>query len=498
MSRSDVNIKEFGQVYPTWVAAFREGATEWVSQERRWSLSKLYDKYFPMNCIICKRGHLENVLPLLTCSACKFPTYCGRDHQRVHWKTHKNVCKAITSLPVYSGEVPQTSSSWKIYLSENLKAMRLRAMMNGDDDPFNIKDPTALYSWLDQTHCIICFSTPRLNKSVILKACQSCGISAHCTSRQCIDEFSKYHTLDICERKYIGRAALVMVDQFQHPPFINCQTRISSLAFPSDWSEYFRDKLNDFESPFIPQFLSLPPVLAMVSECLSLPLTILFGLHKTYSNAEINVMKYMEIHVIGAGINDIEGANTRCHELLHWLPELRHLSVVFIGPDLPNSEERGIAGILCKACIHHNCSFSTRYCRSLYHQQTLVTIENATIAIACHSGLHEIINVFDPAQSIQGGLQAQWLPTIKIFSESNIPVIFTSYTTDEMAEDVTVLRNQGLTIVVEPIINPFRGLFPRSDPMTDSEFFYTNMAVCVVRGIIGPLRNNCNKKKRIS
>lgn len=39
----------------------------------------------------------------LKCSACKLVTYCCKDHQKKHWKQHKNICKAyevITSKEV--------------------------------------------------------------------------------------------------------------------------------------------------------------------------------------------------------------------------------------------------------------------------------------------------------------------------------------------------------------------------------------------------------------
>lgn len=29
----------------------------------------------------------------LKCSACKLVTYCCKDHQKKHWKTHKNLCR---------------------------------------------------------------------------------------------------------------------------------------------------------------------------------------------------------------------------------------------------------------------------------------------------------------------------------------------------------------------------------------------------------------------
>lgn len=29
----------------------------------------------------------------LKCSACKLVSYCGKEHQKQHWKSHKNICR---------------------------------------------------------------------------------------------------------------------------------------------------------------------------------------------------------------------------------------------------------------------------------------------------------------------------------------------------------------------------------------------------------------------
>lgn len=34
----------------------------------------------------------------LKCSACKLVWYCGKEHQKQHWKQHKNLCKPYEVL----------------------------------------------------------------------------------------------------------------------------------------------------------------------------------------------------------------------------------------------------------------------------------------------------------------------------------------------------------------------------------------------------------------
>lgn len=39
------------------------------------------------SCAVCE------VAALLKCTACKLAFYCGVEHQKQHWKTHKNQCQ---------------------------------------------------------------------------------------------------------------------------------------------------------------------------------------------------------------------------------------------------------------------------------------------------------------------------------------------------------------------------------------------------------------------
>ncbi len=45
------------------------------------------------DCVVC--GHLARTF----CSSCKHVFYCSREHQRSHWRTHKEDCVAMGRLP---------------------------------------------------------------------------------------------------------------------------------------------------------------------------------------------------------------------------------------------------------------------------------------------------------------------------------------------------------------------------------------------------------------
>eukprot|EP01102_Stenamoeba_stenopodia_P012814 TRINITY_DN4082_c0_g1_i1.p1 TRINITY_DN4082_c0_g1~~TRINITY_DN4082_c0_g1_i1.p1 ORF type:complete len:166 (-),score=36.66 TRINITY_DN4082_c0_g1_i1:54-551(-) len=53
-------------------------------------------------CVVCKKGDA-----LSRCSGCKVVLYCGADHQKQHWPTHKTLCKLIAEANTSKGFVKQ-------------------------------------------------------------------------------------------------------------------------------------------------------------------------------------------------------------------------------------------------------------------------------------------------------------------------------------------------------------------------------------------------------
>ena len=48
------------------------------------------DLLTPNECVVC--GATEK---LLRCSGCQEEYYCGRDHQKEHWKVHRSTCRLV-------------------------------------------------------------------------------------------------------------------------------------------------------------------------------------------------------------------------------------------------------------------------------------------------------------------------------------------------------------------------------------------------------------------
>lgn len=47
---------------------------------------------YPECCTVCRARTQAGGEPLLTCGQCKVTLYCGREHQKLHWKVHKKSC----------------------------------------------------------------------------------------------------------------------------------------------------------------------------------------------------------------------------------------------------------------------------------------------------------------------------------------------------------------------------------------------------------------------
>lgn len=64
---------------------------------------KIHRKVSALRCCLCPNPEKPSNedLPdfkLLRCQNCKLISYCGPEHQKDHWPSHKEFCKAITSI----------------------------------------------------------------------------------------------------------------------------------------------------------------------------------------------------------------------------------------------------------------------------------------------------------------------------------------------------------------------------------------------------------------
>lgn len=238
----------------------------------------------------------------------------------------------------------------------------------------------------------------------------------------------------------------------------------------------------------------------MATDFLSIPLTIVKTLRLAYGNARLATMKRVEIHIIGAELSECLFGDRKYHEILHWLPACEELVTYLIGPGTehfknePGALTREYTNVperVCDGCKAAGVKHFMRFAYGLYHDvvappgtsphnnpQRKLLLENATLAIACHSGLHD-------EQGPQGrplNLSAMWEPTVRLLSRSNVPCVWTSWNADEARLDQAKLASWGARVLVASQLNPFRGLRPYAEIGEDNQFYYTNTHVVMTCG----------------
>jgi len=73
----------------------------------------------------------------LVCSKCNIVTYCGVDHQRVHWSAHKLVCRPLPQAVLPSSQEPEIAKAMGVQLYEaiisNKTADAIQLLRDGAD-----------------------------------------------------------------------------------------------------------------------------------------------------------------------------------------------------------------------------------------------------------------------------------------------------------------------------------------------------------------------------
>ncbi|KAJ8075506.1 hypothetical protein PM082_021136 [Marasmius tenuissimus] len=200
---------------------------------------------------------------------------------------------------------------------------------------------------------------------------------------------------------------------------------------------------------------SLPPSLRAISVGLSMPMTILYALQRLNADEEWARKPELTIHVIGASSEKEVPAAVVFDEILHRLPELEHLRLVFVGPDIkhvikalrrPNTLKPEYMDP-CEGCLRQNRKRTHELHAMLYHEY----VENLDskfmkpdLAVAFNSG----------ANTYQDD---SWKETIELLVKRKIPSAFTSFSEDEARDVTDVLKDAGATLIpgMGPVRNPW-------------------------------------------
>jgi mitochondrial splicing suppressor protein 51 len=289
----------------------------------------------------------------------------------------------------------------------------------------------------------------------------------------------------------IGKASIYLPTQ-------KPRTSYKPLSSAANWAEYYfnlSDRYSTLE-PFLQRFLrqnlalelaeevlegatpdeihtarQLSLSLKLATDTLSPPLSIIAALEdiRLVSKEEIT------LHVIGAARNEISEMMLM-EELLHLLPSLKRLDILYIGPNTPalNSsfEYKTIDMDCCPACKSSNRRRLVTLYRALYHDFAQSPhYRKPDLAVLFHSGRSQ-------------AEEASWAPTTRYLLDSGTMTLCTAYTFREAREECDELHQLGAKFLLEPEVNHWRSLLPLPELLEGPEHgvFYNSYYRYIFQG----------------
>ncbi|KAK1221519.1 hypothetical protein PQX77_015638 [Marasmius sp. AFHP31] len=488
-------------------------------------------------CHFCCRDELDlyqEKRRLYKCPKCSSVAYCGQGCQKDDWKFHKELCKAFCALEkdyemkqIAIDHLPPeimlpTQMSWiettvlnRLARENALEEMRFFRMTLGREPTFSegqTKSRAAFDSNSGRTDRMISvgaevppptaplmfFKNIPEPKKHALKACSTCQSVFYCSEEHWQSARPMHATLPAEGGFDCGRTQCQLFDDIRvDSSFMATMTEGSGMLvwnptrIKQQWEplrdgqarknweeeygellkEHFKDEMTQSKEA---EEASLPPSLRAISVGLSMPMTILYVLQRLNADEEWTRKPELTIHVIGASSEKEVPAAVVFDEMLHRLPELEHLRLVFVGPDIehvikalrrPNTLKPEYMNpcefvpfsyprfptlaLSCASseCLRRNRKRTHELHAMLYHEY----VENLDskfmkpdLAIAFNSG----------ANTYQDD---NWKETIEVLVKRKIPSAFTSFSEDEARDVVDLLKEVGATLVpgMGPERNPW-------------------------------------------
>ncbi|KAJ6467949.1 hypothetical protein C8R47DRAFT_1325878 [Mycena vitilis] len=439
--------------------------------------------------LACYTCFKEANIPLSRCSGCHRISYCSPECQKVDWKMHKPMCKAISAVeksdPTAAAHFLSTIPSEAI---TDVQALNRKAVdqitVILDFCRRSLPRPATYfetYLVVCEPRCLACTRTDqvlRMEASILgatnsrrLLPCPQCNLSFCCSPAHweaahalhhgpCEDAAHGRDGLSQCElnsemRAHIKFEALCTEGNTRDfkrfrwaPPRV--KSAWTTLA-GSSWASQIGDDIHTFFG--IPES-ALPPVIRSISDDFTVAMTILYGLEKLNDDDGWTRKHTLTLHIIGA-----ERAEINCglvlEEILHRCPEVKILKLVLCGPLLPKNEF--FDSETCSACTQRGRKRIHEHAHETYHEFVAKKgskFEKPDLCIAFNSSASE-------------DSEHTWPPTMKVLVERKIPTLFTSFTRGEAEGEAAMLHAAGARLHPDlgPTKNPWGSLNVRPRPL---------------------------------
>ena len=451
-------------------------------------------KYYWGCCQVCKRAGTKDQ-PLKRCARCNCLFYCSKEHQKSDWKDHKKLCSYLATAAEEVGagiffgqqiefddeeddieqekeleEKPNEKTlSWKSWTKFRVKAAKMAEILL--DKPL---DPHEKEIFLFPKACRVC----RLAKKDGMIDCLDCMSVTYC-SEQHWEEHLSQHQSQLCrELKYAmvcdNYESTVSVAAPAIPRQVDAQFKLEP-----DMKSHLKFNFNNKTG----QDVDLAEMeFRFLSDRLSGPMTIIyagstFGLK---NGLKIQEMQEFTVHIVGSNIVEMLGI-IKWEYILHRLPKLNLLHLVFIGLEMDGEENDGICPDIgsCSKCQDQGRIIKYDIRKMSYDKYCShpdYVLPDMVCAFNC--GFHEFAKV-DQAKDT-------WKPALPMLTRHvDVPLIFTSYNLTEAKEDYElILENSPSELMTKAgkVKNPYRSYRSIRDFEFDhdSDVFYCNQYLSVV------------------
>lgn len=426
--------------------------------------------FYATICAVCDDPCLaeDGLSTLKTCGGCHLVSYCGADHQKEHWKFHKEVCLILRATLKKMGankirgyrinddleerndmftENAFGFNTYRYYLLFNVKKRIRRSLSTAESRMI-------LYPRM----CNICYS----NDTKQLKVCSNCLCVSYC-SEDHKEKDKERHSKDCSELKVcfeIDKSLLEAV-RFGDIPFSNpvpkdFPSTATCLNVIKKYSEEL-ENLGTIEG-------------RVLTDIMSAPMTIVQMIY----SMNLSDKQALSIEMVGAGDFEMEYFE-KWEQLLHWLPSLEKLNLTFVGPDV----EGHVSKLdLCESCFSRKVDVKITCASQLYHDFINVN-SRPDVIVAFNAGFTE---------NIQCKIKDTWEDTIPAMLKRNCPVLVTSYTLKESKSDLARVRSlvKNINVIMDCQKNIFSGGKPLQDwelhdDETVPQVYYKNYYLFVVK-----------------
>jgi splicing suppressor protein 51 len=250
------------------------------------------------------------------------------------------------------------------------------------------------------------------------------------------------------------------------------------LSTAKDWYEYYT-KISDkgiFEkfvnsdmevsAPRDQQAHEVLGLMRYATNTGTMALTIIAALE--YSFPDIEERTSLKIHLVGAMLREFQGGSI-LEEILHLLPSLKRLELIFIGLEIPKRTASEMGARIdqlecCPSCTSAGRTRSYGMFLGTYHDYVKTNhYEKPNLAVAFHTGFSQ-------------SMTAEWRPTIDLLSKAQYPTLFTTYNKNEMEEETTILNELRANFIQKAEVNKWKGMCPIFEVIEEKEdsVYYPN------------------------